>query len=567
MLFLRRIILFLLFPFAVLSQTSFNRAYHDRYEEPFPYLFEINGDYYFMTQGWDIPVGNIYLYKHTSSGALAFRKALFQTPGTKHIGSVFKTLDNSFMCIGWYDGCDETDTSYRSFISKVLSDGTVQFYTPVKTKFQIVNFFNDNLRTGLQHTDSSYYAFTDSVMYHFSKSGQYLSKSIGLGITNITSALLLPDSNILLSAKINSVSSLVKISPSGSIISQSTVPVLFSRLSFYGNQNILGLAQNLYKISPTFSVISNSSLPAGEGIFNYQVLNDTVYTVGSNSDPVYRIMDTSFNSISQTTTSTGRVGQYGIAVKNNFTAILNSANSSTVFSANNTFSGLNVFPKFQSNNFTHDAQVLRVEADSTQALLWNNPPIPAYLISLRANVCVRNNGSLPLTSVKLNSFIQYNIACGSTYYQHSCSGFTVQPGDSVILNTGWISKNLSGGYGYSPTVQFCIYTTLPDSANDRNISNDGICRNFTFHIDGLQDYSPGANRISVFPNPFKNSISIECNQDIEKISLYDIRGKLLREETISAKNAVIDLNELAAGMYILRCKDKSGTVNRKIIRE
>lgn len=68
------------------------------------------------------------------------------------------------------------------------------------------------------------------------------------------------------------------------------------------------------------------------------------------------------------------------------------------------------------------------------------------------------------------------------------------------------------------------------------------------------------DRITIFPNPAENVITIKSNEQIINIKIYSIEGNLLKE--CASKNK-IDISFLAKGSYLIEIKTK-GKVYRKV---
>jgi hypothetical protein len=59
--------------------------------------------------------------------------------------------------------------------------------------------------------------------------------------------------------------------------------------------------------------------------------------------------------------------------------------------------------------------------------------------------------------------------------------------------------------------------------------------------------------ISVFPNPAQTLVTIELKTpETFSLLLFDVKGKVVLEQTLSSKNNVLTLSELAAGNYIIQ---------------
>ncbi len=67
--------------------------------------------------------------------------------------------------------------------------------------------------------------------------------------------------------------------------------------------------------------------------------------------------------------------------------------------------------------------------------------------------------------------------------------------------------------------------------------------------DAVEDHMTASQ---IFPNPFTSILSIATEQVPESIRIYDIYGRLLKEQTVSAMQFDLDLSGLAKGAYLLQ---------------
>jgi glucose/arabinose dehydrogenase len=89
----------------------------------------------------------------------------------------------------------------------------------------------------------------------------------------------------------------------------------------------------------------------------------------------------------------------------------------------------------------------------------------------------------------------------------------------------------------------------------------------TRHTEKSENYT-GQMNISIYPNPVKNNLIIHNYSETGVMTLYDLNGKLLREQIVVA-NAVqqIAVGNLKNGMYLLKIQNEKGTVIKKIFVE
>ena len=76
------------------------------------------------------------------------------------------------------------------------------------------------------------------------------------------------------------------------------------------------------------------------------------------------------------------------------------------------------------------------------------------------------------------------------------------------------------------------------------------------------------NMISLFPNPANTLITIESQSEIESISIYSLKGQLIRSQNIPLLVSVkLDISDLDKGFYIVEILSKKDTKHLKFVKE
>jgi hypothetical protein len=69
--------------------------------------------------------------------------------------------------------------------------------------------------------------------------------------------------------------------------------------------------------------------------------------------------------------------------------------------------------------------------------------------------------------------------------------------------------------------------------------------------------------LKIFPNPASNIVTIEFDKQIEKVNLFDMNAKLIKE----VNENHIDLSDMINGIYVIQIKLLSGElINSKIYK-
>jgi len=106
-------------------------------------------------------------------------------------------------------------------------------------------------------------------------------------------------------------------------------------------------------------------------------------------------------------------------------------------------------------------------------------------------------------------------------------------------------------------------------AADTLKDNLGITMNSMYSIDlcnagttSLPKSSASTSELRVFPNPAKNILTIQADEEIENLEIYSITGNLVLK--IIKPDAEIDLSKLQNGIYLIRAKTDTKNLTKKI---
>src|SRR5690606_20856361 len=61
-------------------------------------------------------------------------------------------------------------------------------------------------------------------------------------------------------------------------------------------------------------------------------------------------------------------------------------------------------------------------------------------------------------------------------------------------------------------------------------------------------------QLTIYPNPVSDVLHIHSTDMISKVSVYDIRGKMVKEIDVNSQNVEIDVNHLPGGLYFIKTK-------------
>jgi hypothetical protein len=82
---------------------------------------------------------------------------------------------------------------------------------------------------------------------------------------------------------------------------------------------------------------------------------------------------------------------------------------------------------------------------------------------------------------------------------------------------------------------------------------------------GMQEKTQ--NSFHLFPNPFGNNVTIQLdNSQKSEVTVTDVTGKVVFNNSFNASTIKLDLSHLASGQYIVTVNNASSVMNRKIIK-
>jgi len=169
---------------------------------------------------------------------------------------------------------------------------------------------------------------------------------------------------------------------------------------------------------------------------------------------------------------------------------------------------------------------------------------------------------------------KYSFTCGcvgtplATYsYNSSSNTFTftgTTPADSVTwdLGDGSTGKGLSIFHSYAKKGKYKVCATLWSPTCGPVYYCDSI--NVTLSIPDAAAY----RNLRIYPNPTKDYLSIDGLPANTELSLYNIVGQKISTKIAVNATEQINLNGLAAGLYLLQIKDEDGNVySAKVVKE
>jgi beta-glucanase (GH16 family) len=138
--------------------------------------------------------------------------------------------------------------------------------------------------------------------------------------------------------------------------------------------------------------------------------------------------------------------------------------------------------------------------------------------------------------------------------------------DDELLNYTLV-KNTKNPDGYDPQQphlqKHYLLLNLAVGSNGGNPSRSVFP--IKYEVDYVRVYQPTPtavqsnieNKTRIFPNPVKDFIFVESDNEVKSISIYDLTGQIVAQNNIITQNK-IDLTALKEGLYIAKIKFMDG---------
>ena len=113
---------------------------------------------------------------------------------------------------------------------------------------------------------------------------------------------------------------------------------------------------------------------------------------------------------------------------------------------------------------------------------------------------------------------------------------------------------MASKFGKISLDKFFIYSKAL-TKKEINVIKDQHERVFTLPL-AVADFNQSNLEVSLYPNPVRDILNIEIENDIQSIEIYNIQG----QKVISSNQKQINVSDLAAGMYMVRIQDVDNNI-------
>ena len=130
---------------------------------------------------------------------------------------------------------------------------------------------------------------------------------------------------------------------------------------------------------------------------------------------------------------------------------------------------------------------------------------------------------------------------------------------------------------YLTPAQICeaLETTATKLSETKSNETGSGCVNAMLALEEIEDYQDitgiedkFTNNVSIYPNPAKDRLYIETENEIEEVIVYDIYGRHQVTETPSHQEMIsIDISNLTSGVYFVKINTAEGNIVKRFVKK
>lgn len=268
-------------------------------------------------------------------------------------------------------------------------------------------------------------------------------------------------------------------------------------------------------------------------IINNTIIGDTNHTKVGGISVANFISGSIYTEIENNVIQENR---YGITIMGaNATALI----KGNIIEDNNTQNSPNLGGSGISLNSADDSQAIVVRENKIRRNLWGITVIDKASVDLGTSNDLGNN----LFSDNGNG--------GETFALYNNTSF-----DISAMGNCWIETNPEAD---SAAIEGVVFHSVDDNSLGTVDFSNWSCGILSTNNTELKDFA-------VYPNPTRNELNIENNNNFYNAVIYDLKGILMQESKLDNGVNTLQL-DLPAGLYILTLSNGSEVISKKIVVE
>lgn len=356
-----------------------------------------------------------------------------------------------------------------------------------------------------------------------------------------------------------------------------------------GNVVLIGGQNGYYALSTNSGKLFRQFSWGKEDIMAVKILNDSTYTLGDRKGQVYLLTNWGAGGRKKTTSSGNyNARHFEMSEDGNVIMLTRVGQPAVSIDAGNRFDYVNVGGGDHKQTLTPDGKIIDVVSGTISMVKATNGQKTELttiegINSRRISMANESTGYLITfkDTYTLGSYITRDgwnsNEAGGDITVSTIDGYlsVFHIGDGHVLMTMDDSNEVYETTDYGKTWTTTPLDFLTDYTNAAQVlkgSHFNSLNNFwvvtenglVFMNDDNNTENPSAakeianrNALNIYPNPAQNLISIQTNLPLAAISIYDLNGKNVYQQT-NPVNLTLSISHLKKGIYIIRTTSKQG---------
>jgi photosystem II stability/assembly factor-like uncharacterized protein len=181
-------------------------------------------------------------------------------------------------------------------------------------------------------------------------------------------------------------------------------------------------------------------------------------------------------------------------------------------------------------------------------------PLKGWAVGAQGKILATTDGGATWTAQASGTTSQLN----EIYFISPTEGWTVAGNGMVMTTTDGGANWVAGSSGTTTWLESIFMTS---ATQGWACGNNGTILRYTAPVSVKEAGSK--TRASIYPNPTSNLLTVQTDEKIESISVYNAMGALVQTETKNTFSVV----QLPAGMYMLYIRTGNGNSTGRFIKE
>lgn len=215
---------------------------------------------------------------------------------------------------------------------------------------------------------------------------------------------------------------------------------------------------------------------------------------------------------------------------------------------------------------------ISMQAQSLLTLSWDGEPIEGAITvfgdqfdsEIVAHAIVTNNSDQDISIKVRRNRIEMQDGTTSQFCWGLCyPPNTTESPNGITIGAGESSEDEAFSGHYIPSGIWGASTIEYEFFDENNEEvNVKMVVMFSATLSGFEEKEEVT--FSMYPNPAMNQVTVESQNTIQQLNIFDLTGKNVYESTFEQTKAIVNIEFLERGIYLVRLQTETGAVVKKL---